>query len=129
MNLNPIKKGLTILVIAFLITSNLLWSDDTDWYQKGLDSKDNKEKIEFFNKDLEVNGPSKFTYFNLGNAKASMMDFQGAVESYDKAIEMDTLFYDAIFNRGLSKKNLGDFQSAIDDFSKVIVFAPGDYYS
>jgi len=38
-----------------------LLSEETNWYQKDWMQKI-QEKLEYFNKDLEINRPSKFTY-------------------------------------------------------------------
>ncbi|MFH6771739.1 tetratricopeptide repeat protein [Gaetbulibacter aestuarii] len=64
--------------------------------------------------------PDPDTYFNRGNLRYSLKEFEGAKEDYQKAYELDPGFVDALFSLACVKFDLGDYQEAIKDYTKVI---------
>jgi len=63
-------------------------------------------------------------FFNRGNAKYRLRDYQGAIADYTKAIQIDPQDAFSYVNRGNAKKGLGDHQGAIADYSKAIEINP-----
>ena len=63
-------------------------------------------------------------YFERGNSKYDLQDYQGAIADYSKAIELNPNYSGAYNNRGVSKLNLQDYRGAIADFSKAIQLDP-----
>jgi tetratricopeptide (TPR) repeat protein len=61
-------------------------------------------------------------YFDRGNRKIELKDYQGAINDFNKAINLNPHFTKAYFNRGKVKDYLGDHLGAIEDFNKVIEF-------
>ena len=71
-------------------------------------------------------------YFNRGNAKSDLEDYDGAISDYTKVIELIPDYADAYYNRGFAKASLDDNIGAISDFTKVIELNPDDadaYYN
>ena len=68
-------------------------------------------------------------FFNRGNAKYRLRDYQGAIADYTKAIQIDPQDAFSYVNRGNAKKGLGDHQGAIADYSKAIEINPQDAFA
>lgn len=66
------------------------------------------------------------TYYNRGNSRYALKDFQGAKEDFEKAYEMDNNFIDALYSMGCAQYDLGDFEEAIKTFGKVSLADPTD---
>ena len=67
-------------------------------------------------------------YFERGNSKYDLQDYQGAIADYSKAIQLDPNDSDAYYNRGLSKLELNQKDSACLDWSKAGELGDGDAY-
>ena len=59
------------------------------------------------------------TYDNLGNAKAKVGDFNGAINDFTKAIELDSENAEVYYSRGAAKFLLGDRTGALKDLNKA----------
>ena len=64
-------------------------------------------------------------FFNRGNVKAALTDFEGALADYDEAIrlfqQLGSVIPTLFFNRGNANFMLHRFEEAVDDFSEAIV--------
>jgi len=58
-------------------------------------------------------------YFDRGNVKYYLEDYQGAIEDYTQAIRLKPDLAEAYYNRGLAKSDLGDKQGAIEDYREA----------
>ncbi|MDA9872610.1 tetratricopeptide repeat protein [Saprospiraceae bacterium] len=58
-------------------------------------------------------------YFDMGNSKANIEDYRGAIADFNKAIDINPKYAEAYFYRGLSKGILGQLDLACLDFSKA----------
>jgi antitoxin component YwqK of YwqJK toxin-antitoxin module len=65
-----------------------------------------KEAIILYEKAILSNPTVAKTYYNRGDCKANLFDFEGAIKDYDKAIEMDSDYKEAYRNRGIAKINI-----------------------
>jgi len=72
----------------------------------------------------ELEAEFALAYFNRGNAKRNLGDFEGAIADYDEAIRLDPDGADAYTSRGLAKANLGNLEGAIADFDEAIRLDP-----
>ncbi len=66
-------------------------------------------------------------YFNRGNARSSIGDYEGAVSDYTIALKIGLRFREALNafgNRGMARAAAGDLDGAIADFSDVILRNP-----
>ena len=68
--------------------------------------------IEITPRDAEV-------YYNRGNTKIHIKDYQGAISDYTKAIEINPQFDLAYKNRGITLEQLGDLTGACTDWKKA----------
>ena len=69
-------------------------------------------------------------YFNLGNAKSVLKDYEGALEDYTKAIEQDWTGHDdpaLHFNRANTYADLHKFEEAVAEYDEAIRL--GAYYA
>ena len=56
-------------------------------------------------------------FFNRGNAKFMLDDFEGAMAYYNEATKLAPEFSEAYYNRGNAEAELGNWSQAISDFS------------
>lgn len=75
-------------------------------------------------RDEENNGKPMTAedYFNLGNKKTKIKDFDGAIDDFTKAIELDAENPIPYYNRGLAKSSKKNYDGAIADFTTAICF-------
>ena len=66
-------------------------------------------------------------YFNNGNVKFTLKDYNGAIQDYSKAIELKPDYSLAYYSRAICRSMLGDYENAKYDFNKAIEFKP-DYF-
>ena len=67
-------------------------------------------------------------YYNRGNAKYELKQYQEAIADYDKAIELNQKMC-RYYNRGNAKYELKQYQEAIADFNKAIELNPKDAHT
>ena len=59
-------------------------------------------------------------YYNRGNAKGELKDYQGAIVDYTKAIEINPQYVDAYANRGIYREAVNDLKGACVDWRKAV---------
>ena len=59
-------------------------------------------------------------YFNRGNSKAELADYDGAVADYTQAIDIRPDRSEYYYNRGNAQSDLAAFIDAIDDYDRVV---------
>jgi len=59
-------------------------------------------------------------YYNRGNTKYELKDYESAIRDYNKAIKLNSNFKAAYFHRGKTSMILEDYTSAIEDFNEII---------
>lgn len=61
-----------------------------------------------------------FVLNNIGNTKAKMKDYAGALAAFNQAISIDAKFHLAYNNRGVLQMNKGRLDDAVKDFTKAL---------
>jgi tetratricopeptide (TPR) repeat protein len=121
--INP-QKFVPMKTINFSVLATffpvLLYSQNDIWFQKGFDAEDPQEKIEYFTKSIELNRPAAACYYNRGDAKRSMQDYQCAISDYSKVIELDPKYVIAYQNIGIIYSTQDNHDAAIDVLEKAI---------
>ena len=79
-----------------------------------------KDEIAELTKLIETNPQDADAYYNRGNAKEQLEDYQGAIDDYSKAIEINPQYADAYNNRGAAKELVGDLKGACADYKKAV---------
>ncbi len=69
-------------------------------------------------------GQTAETYFERGNAKYVIDDYEGAIADFTKAIEINPNYAKAYFDRGNSKLSLNDYSGAVEDYEKAVEIEP-----
>ena len=59
-------------------------------------------------------------YYNRGNAKAELADYEGALRDYDETIRLDPTYSGSFFNRANTYADLSRFNEAIVDYDQAI---------
>jgi len=65
-------------------------------------------------------------YYQSGNRKKELKNFEGAILDYNKVIELDPTYNFAYYNRAEAKLGIKDYRGAIEDYSKNIEIYPND---
>lgn len=86
----------------------------------------NAEKINYYNKVIELNPKFPEAYNNRGIIKREVKDYGGALEDYNKALELKPTYVEAYNNRGIIKGELKDYEGAIKDYNVTLELNP-DY--
>ncbi|MEI6123458.1 MAG: tetratricopeptide repeat protein [Bacteroidota bacterium] len=81
-----------------------------------------KEAILVFDKAIGADATFEIPYYNRGNMKYSLMDYQGALTDYNKAIELNPGFADAYYNRAELYRTLNQPEKACADWKKAKEF-------
>mgnify|MGYP001216058181 FL=1 len=72
-----------------------------------------------FSKALQLTSSFSIAYFNRGNVKCVLRDFNGALKDYETAIDINPNFAEAHFNSGFVLYYLNQKNIACDEFSKA----------
>ncbi|MEI7726086.1 MAG: hypothetical protein WCK09_13340 [Bacteroidota bacterium] len=120
-------KIMTLTLLFNMLTPVLLFSQNTDWFQKGFYAEDPKKQIEFFTKSIEQGTDLFASYFCRASSKLSQKDVQGAIDDYSKCIELDSNDAGAYVSRGRAKQSIGvNYQEAVADILKAHEIAKRD---
>ena len=84
------------------------------------------EVISLYDKALSIKSDNTAILNNIGNAKADLGQFQGAIEDFDKALSIKPDYAEALYNRGNAKRRLGQHLEAIEDYDKALSIEPDD---
>lgn len=63
-------------------------------------------------------------YYERGETKQMLEDYQGAVEDYSRALQLNPANADARCSRGNARMKRGDFEQAAEDYAEVLRLAP-----
>jgi tetratricopeptide (TPR) repeat protein len=99
------------------------------WITAGItanESRNYEEAKEYFSKAIELDSTNAIVYYNRGNAKYELSDYNGAITDYSKAIEINPNYAEAYRIRGIAKEfpEVDDWNEAIADFNKAIEINP-----
>ena len=75
--------------------------------------------IIFFSLSISCQSQTAEEFFEKGNVKDYLQDYNGAISDYNKAIEINPNNAEAYYNRGFAKINLGQKDSGCLDLSKA----------
>ncbi|TBN15532.1 tetratricopeptide repeat protein [Hyunsoonleella pacifica] len=70
--------------------------------------------------------PDADTFYNRGNAKYALGDFEGAYEDYVMAIQYNRDFFQAYYNLGMAQFNLHKYKQAVQSFIFLLKYFPDD---
>lgn len=59
-------------------------------------------------------------YFNRGNFKLKLKEYNFSIKDFDKAIEISPEFAEAYYKRGEAKSSMGNHFEAVKDYNKAI---------
>ena len=65
-----------------------------------------------YNKAIELNPKIAGFYFNRGNAKYNLSNFESSIEDYNKAIELEPTIESAITNRSKAEEKIKNAQTS-----------------
>ena len=63
-------------------------------------------------------------YFEQGNDKFRLGQYQGAIADYDQALRLNPDHAALYYNRGVARSRLGQHQDAITDYDQVLRLNP-----
>ena len=72
-----------------------------------------------YTKAIQLEPTFYFAYFNRGNIKCMLSDFEGALKDYETGAELKPDFAEAHFNSGYVMYYLNDRKTACNEFSKA----------
>ena len=94
-------------------------------FSEAVSETDLQKQIDLFTEYIRLDPKSANAYYNRGNAKADLKNFEDAINDYSIAIELDPTNASAYYNRGNAKADLMNFEGAINDYNKAIELDPG----
>lgn len=83
------------------------------------------EAVDAFNKSIELNPRSAFTFYSRGNGFTCLHIYRRAIMDFDTAIRLDPEHVDAYYHRARMYVRLDNREQAIKDYDKVIELKPG----
>ena len=78
-----------------------------------------KDEIIELTKLIDNNPQDAIAYYNRGNKKNTLKDYQGAIADYSKAIEINPQYVNAYKGRGFTKELVGDLKGACADWKEA----------
>jgi len=78
---------------------------------------------------IALNPQMSFAYYNRGNIKNRMRDFEGAIQDYTTAMTLQPNFAEAFYNRALTLIYLKNTKDACLDLSKAGELGVQDAYN
>jgi tetratricopeptide (TPR) repeat protein len=96
----------------------------SDWYDKGLGTKDANLQIEYYSEAIELDPRDYHSYNNRGLAFEELGQYEEAMKDFNKAIDLDPQEAYAYNNRGIVYRKLGQFEAAFEDYNKTIELDP-----
>jgi len=89
------------LIPLILLTTFLLWNNQTDYYERGVMAKEQKQHskaIDYFRMAIENDNKNADAYYELADIYADLTDHDIAIENYRKGIAEDTTFSIRAYN-------------------------------
>jgi tetratricopeptide (TPR) repeat protein len=120
--------NLGFLIICVFIFSSCKKAED---YKKDGDGNiEGNPKLAIQNYDfaIEINPKYEDAYYQRGNAKNKVSDYQGALQDFNNLIKMNPNYFDAYGGRAIAKDGLEDYKGAVEDYNKIIISRPEEYY-
>ena len=97
-----------------------------DYYNRGNETKDPEEKINYYTKAIEINPYNAQYYYYRGLAYKAKARFPLAIEDFSKAIDHQANYPNAYVNRGHSYYEMGQQDAAIADYTQAISLDSSD---
>ena len=85
---------------------------------------DLEEIIDIYDKALRLKPDYVEAYYNRGNTKNELGQFEAALDDYDKALRLKPDFPEAYNNRGNINKKLGKIEAALADYDETLRLNP-----
>ena len=79
-----------------------------------------------FNRSIRSNPNNPDTYFNRGNFKFQLGDYQGAMKDYNIAIKLNPEYLEAYHSRAIIKERLDYYNGAIADYNIILKIDPSN---
>jgi tetratricopeptide (TPR) repeat protein len=117
------RTSLVVLYLFFFTTISAFAQTAEEYVEKGYKyAYDGNYYLALKNYDKAINLDPKLAkaYYNRGNVKYDLKDYEGAIEDCEKAIALNPNLIDAYFNVAISKYHLKDFDGAIKYFDQAI---------
>ena len=136
-------KGLWILLVSFMVTSNFILAQDKDstaTVEGGLklaNEKKFQEAITVFERCVKQTPENADIYYYLGNAYLDLLDFNNAIKQFSQTIAFNANYSDAItdyetvlkytpslhevqFDLGNAYFSVGNFEKALSFYDQAI---------
>jgi tetratricopeptide (TPR) repeat protein len=97
-----------------------------EWFNKGLNTKDNKEKVNFFTKSIRLDPTYLKAFYYRGLTYYSLERYQDAIKDFTEILRQNPEHVRAFNQRGKNFDKIGSNVQAVDDFTKAIQYQP-DY--
>ena len=95
-----------------------------DWFQLGYEALDNRTKVEYYGKSLQLDAANPAALNNLGNARQALGEYDAAIRDYSSAINLDPKYAPAFLNRGNCYSAEKKYENAVADYDSAIVLDP-----
>ena len=92
-------------------------------------AKKDAETIKAYNEARARDTYYKEAWYNKGNERGELGEYDKAIEAYDKAIAIDPYYKEAWYNKGNKLGELGEYDKAIEAFNKAIAIDPNFKYA
>jgi len=115
-----VRKILFLFVFAVSISCN---NGSSKYYAEAKSLYDNgnyPKAIEYFTKDININGGSDLAFYYRGRAKQSLGEFQNAISDFDMAIEINEELITSHVNRAVSLVRLKEYDIALQRLNEII---------
>ena len=82
--------------------------------------KEETRLLRNYDKTIKRNPENSTGYFNRGNLKFKLGDYQGAMKDYNAAIRLNPEYLEAYHSRAIIKEKLSYYNGAIADYNFIL---------
>ena len=82
--------------------------------------KEENRLLKNCDKTIKRNPDNPISYFNRGNLKFKLGDYQGAMKDYNAAIRLNPEYLEAYHSRAIIKEKLTYYNGAIADYNFIL---------
>ncbi len=98
--------------------------NSSDWYNKGMRTRENEKRIEYFTKAIELDPQFLKAFYERGRAYKGSRKDEEAIKDFNSVLKINPNYAFAYFRRATTYLSLNKYVLALNDYNKAIELGP-----